>query len=237
MLLLIARNSSDDSGGRQRRVADDADSEFLYPLKIVGVGHYLPKHVVSNAEIDRRGGFKEGTTDRGRSGVRERRRAAPGEQASDMAAAASRQALESAGLRADQLDCIIGASGSAEQAIPDGAVLLQQKLGAQGCAAFSVHATCLSFFSALEVAGALIKSGTHEQILISSSEIASRNVDAFDSIRPLWRRRAVVVTRACTYSDGADLAVCRAGGTALPAFEVTTRARRRMPTRDTTTTR
>ena len=57
----------------------------------------------------------------------------PGEQASDMAAAASRQALESAGLRADQLDCIIGASGSAEQAIPDGAVLLQQKLGAQGC--------------------------------------------------------------------------------------------------------
>ena len=71
----------------------DSDSEFLYPLKIVGVGHYLPKHVVSNADIDRRGGFKEGTTDRGRSGVRERRRAAPGEQASDMAAMASRQAL------------------------------------------------------------------------------------------------------------------------------------------------
>jgi 3-oxoacyl-[acyl-carrier-protein] synthase-3 len=215
--------------------ADD-DLQFLYPLKIVGVGHYLPKHVVSNAEIDRRGGFKEGTTDRGRSGVRERRRAAPGEQASDMAAAASRQALVSAGLRADQLDCIIGASGSAEQAIPDGAVLLQQKLGAQGCAAFSVHATCLSFFSALEVAGALIKSGTHDTILISSSEIASRNVDAFDShTAGLFgdAAAAVVVARAApgercgikralfrTYSDGADLAVCRAGGTALPAFEV-----------------
>ena len=68
-------------------VPSDSDSEFLYPLKIVGAGHYLPKHVVSNADIDRRGGFKEGTTDRGRSGVRERRRAAPGEQASDMAAA------------------------------------------------------------------------------------------------------------------------------------------------------
>ena len=75
-----------------------------------------------------------------------------------MAAAAARQALEAAGVAPESLTCIVHASGTPEQCLPDGGPLLQRELGlgGSGIRAFSVHATCLSFLVGLETACMLL---------------------------------------------------------------------------------
>jgi len=126
-------------------------------VRIVGTGNYVPERVVTNEEVTARGGggFEASTV---RSGVAERRFAAPGERASTMAAHASRAALEAAGVPPESLWMIVNASGTNEQAIPDGGPLLQAALGlgGSGIRSVSVHATCLSFLVGLEMASAAL---------------------------------------------------------------------------------
>merc|ERR1719491_2768963 len=74
--------------------------DVLYPVRIIGVGRHLPKRVITNAEIEKRGDFPQGMVAKSRVGVRERRRAAPGETASAMAAKAALEAIHNAGIEA-----------------------------------------------------------------------------------------------------------------------------------------
>ena len=129
------RNGVDGHASRRAHVdahpisGAEVDPSVAYRVRILGIGRHLPSRVVTNAHVESRGGFPDGSIAQSRAGVHSRRRAAPGETASQMAASAAREALASAGVDAAELDCIINASGSPEQIIPDGGPLLQHELG------------------------------------------------------------------------------------------------------------
>lgn len=147
------------------------------PLKIAGFGRYLPSRIVPSSELESLCGLPEGWVAR-RNGVRERRWAS-GETSSFMAAQAALEALTEAGLKPGQLDLVINASGTPEQAIPDTGALIQRQLGLgrSGIPAMTVHTTCLSFVTALEVAANYLHSGRFDRILIVSSDITSCGIN------------------------------------------------------------
>src|SRR5688572_23706618 len=201
---------------------------FPLPLKIVGVGRYLPERVVPSSEVETLCGLPAGWIER-RSGVRERRWVS-GETNASMGAAAAREAVAAAGLALTDIDLILNASGTPEQAIPDGGPLIQRQLGlgASGIASLSVHATCLSFLAALDMSANLLATGRYHNILIVSAEIGSVGINVREPESASLMgdaAAAVVVTRtlegesACllaarleTYGDGADLTAIRGGG-------------------------
>ncbi len=147
-----------------------------WPVRIAGVGRYLPDRVVTNSEVAALCDVPEKWIAR-HCGVLERRWAEPtlGETNSWMAAEAVREALDEAKIAAGDLDLIMNASGTPEQTIPDGGPLIQRHLGLQdsGVPCLTVHSTCLSFLNGLQLGGSLIANGTHERIAVVSSEIAS----------------------------------------------------------------
>lgn len=199
------------------------------PVRIVSTGKYLPPNPVTGADLEARMGLEPGWVER-RSGVAVRY-FAEGETASQMGAKAAERALAAAGLAYEDLDAIVGASGTQEQAIPCGAALVQRALGkgGSGTPAFDVNSTCLSFVTALDTVSYLVAAGRYRRVLLVSSEIASVALD--------WREResatilgdgaaAVIVERAgpedparivCarmeTLGDHAELTQTRGGGT------------------------
>jgi 3-oxoacyl-[acyl-carrier-protein] synthase III len=210
------------------------------PVRIAGIGSYLPLRIVTNAELEPQLGLESGWIVE-RTGVRERRRCA-GETSAYMAAAAARDALAMAGLTPSHLTAIIGASSTPQQAIPCTAVFVQRELGApEGAAAcFDVNATCLSFLAALDVAARLVAGGAHRHILVFSSESAahSLNPDEPESAVLFGDAAAAVVVshagdsgsvlhamRLQTWHSGAELSQIRGGGTLHhPNDPATTRA-------------
>lgn len=148
------------------------------PVRIAGLGAHLPPRIVSSAEVEARCGLPEGWAER-YNGVRERRWAAPGDTNSAYAAAAVRAAVADAGLALADIDLLVFASGTPEQAIPDGGPLTLRALGlgGAGVAAFSVHATCLSFLAALDAVAGLIAAGRYRAAVIVSAEIASIGIN------------------------------------------------------------
>ena len=142
------------------------------PLRISGVGHYLPERIVSNREVEQRLGLPDGAISHTKAGVRERRQIRD-ETGSYMAAQASLEAVERAGISLDEIDMLIHTSGTPEQAIPDGGALVLKQLGLSGIPAFSVHCTCLSFMMGLQVAGQFLAAGQYRHILIACGEVSS----------------------------------------------------------------
>ena len=163
---------------------------------IVGIGSYLPERVLTNADLER----IVDTTDEwiiSRTGIRERRMAAEGEHTSTMATAASRIALERAGVAAGDLDLIIVATITPDMPFPATACLVQEELGAAKAAAFDLEAACTGFLYALEIGRQFIESGTHNNVLIIGAEKLSSIID--------WKDRNTCVL----FGDGAGAAVLR----------------------------
>jgi 3-oxoacyl-[acyl-carrier-protein] synthase III len=168
------------------------------PVKIAGLGKYLPKKVITSADLEKQLDIPSGWIERV-TGVKSRRYAS-GESVSEMATAAARAALEMAGMQPADLDAIIGASASVRQAIPCTAVFVQRELGAPDgrSACFDINATCLGFVFAMQTAAHLISAGVYKNVLIFSSEMASfsRNPKQWES--------------AVLFGDGAAAAVVTA---------------------------
>ena len=143
-------------------------------LKIKGMGHYLPERIVTSSELDQKFGHKPGTFEK-TSGVVSRRYAADDETNSKMGAKAAIEAIERAGIDLEDIDLILGACGTQEQAIPCTAAMVQRELGIEnsGIPCFDINSTCLSFVTALNVAGKFVASGQHKNVLIVSADIAS----------------------------------------------------------------
>lgn len=198
------------------------------PVRIAGIGSYLPPRIVTNEELEPALGLPAGWVFE-RTGVRERRRC-NGESSSFMAAQAARNALHMAGLSADDLTAIIGASSTPQQAIPCTAVFVQRELGArEGLAAcFDVNATCLSFLAAFDVAARLVAGGVHQHVLVFSSESAAHSLNPNEPESAVLfgdAAAAVVVshagdsasalhtTRLQTWNSGAELSQISGGGT------------------------
>lgn len=199
-------------------------------FQILGAGLARPKARTPSSEFDRRFGKPAGWAEAS-TGVASRAFVGPGETASSLGAEAARAALADAGLRAVDIDCVIGASGVMEQPIPGLSVLIHRRLGLQASAvpAFDVNATCLSFLVALRTAALEIASGAHRNVLIVSADIASAALDWEDpGTAPLFGDGAAAVVvgpgggelsafRMQTFSEGAEAAWLGAGGSRLPA--------------------
>ncbi len=149
-------------------------------IKIIGTGSYLPKKVVTNADLEK---IVE-TSDEwitSRTGISERRIAAPEEAASDMAYQASLKALEAAGITAEDIDGIIFTTVTPDYVFPSSACMLQEKLGCRKVFCFDMQAACTGLIYAIEVAHSLlIAKPKYRRILIASSEKLSDITDWTD---------------------------------------------------------
>jgi 3-oxoacyl-[acyl-carrier-protein] synthase III len=161
---------------------------------IVGTGAYLPAQLLTNAELARRIDTSDEWV-RSRTGIRQRYIAAADEQTSDLALAASREALAIAGIAAADLDLIVVATTTPDMIFPSTACILQAKLGASGGPAFDVQAVCSGFVYALAMADLMIKSGAVRNALVVGAEIYSRILD--------WNDRGTCVL----FGDGAGAVV------------------------------
>lgn len=155
--------------------------------KIVGTGSYLPPRRVSNQDLANQLAQKGiETSDEwivSRSGISARHYADPDIKTSDMAVAASRAALDMAGLQGSDIDLIIVATSTPDHlgGFPSTACVVQQKLGIKnGCGALDLQAVCSGFVYAVAVADSFIKSGVHKNVLIVGAEIFSRILDFED---------------------------------------------------------
>ena len=165
--------------------------------RIVGTGRYLPERVMTNAEFAAR----LDTSDewiRERTGIVQRHIAEKGQASSDLALEASRNALQAAGVKAEELDLIIVATSTPDYVFPSTACLLQAKLGVKGSAAFDVQAVCSGFVYGLATADAFIKSGRNKKALVVGAEVFSRILD--------WNDRGTCVL----FGDGAGAVVLTA---------------------------
>lgn len=142
--------------------------------KILGTGRYLPSHARTNADLEK----VMDTTDewiQARTGISERRIAQPQETVVTMAHQAALNAIEMAGIEANDLDMIIVGTTSAENSFPAAACELQQLLGINSTiAAFDVAAACSGFIFSLSVADQYIKTGMAKNILVVGADVLSR---------------------------------------------------------------
>lgn len=161
---------------------------------IAAVGAYVPERVLTNADLEK----MVDTSNEWiltRTGIQERRLAAPAEYTSDMSTRAAQLAMQRGGLTADQLDLIIVATITPDMIFPATACLVQQKLGAFRAAAFDIEAACSGFIYALEIGQQFIMSRTYETILVVGAEKLSTIVD--------WKDRNTCVL----FGDGAGAAI------------------------------
>ena len=170
--------------------------------RIAGTGSYLPPRRLSNADmVDLLAARGQETSDEWiveRTGIRARHFVDDGVNSSDLALQAARSALQSAGRKAEDVDLIIVATSTPDMVFPSTACILQQKLGAFGCAAFDVQAVCSGFIYGLTVADAMIKSGSASCALVVGAEVFSRILDFNDR------------TTCVLFGDGAGAVVLEA---------------------------
>lgn len=146
---------------------------------IRSTGLYLPERVVPNAHF-------EATLDtsdawiRERTGIEERRFAAPDQSTSHLAAFAAEDALARAGLAADDLDAIVVATSTPDLTFPSAATMVQAKLGMTRGFAYDVQAVCAGFIYALANADALIRGGLADRVMVIGAETFSRIMDWSD---------------------------------------------------------
>jgi len=164
---------------------------------VLGCGSYLPNQVLTNADLAR----KVDTSDEWivqRTGIHERRIAAPGELTSHMAAHAARAALAHAHLDAQAIDLIVLATSTPDNTFPASAVAVQSELGITHGAAFELQAVCSGFVFGLSTADALLRSGAFNRALVIGAETFSRLLD--------WTDRTTCVL----FGDGAGAVVLEA---------------------------
>lgn len=165
--------------------------------RIIGTGGYLPERVLTNQDLEK----MVDTTDSWiteRTGIKERRIAAKGENTCDLAEQAALRAIEAAGIDKNEIDLIIVGTTTPDQVFPSTACLLQDRLGIHGAPAFDVQAVCTGFVYALSVADKFIKSGTHKTALVIGAETMSRITD--------WNDR----TTCILFGDGAGAVILQA---------------------------
>ncbi len=197
----------------------------MYQIRITSTGLYLPPRIQTSAELAPLIGESEDWIV-SRTGIKERRIA---EEPMDVIAAkAAKDALKDG----PPPDCIINASTTPLQLIPDSSVFIQQALGWEGIPSWSVHATCLSFLVALNSAAALVHSGAYKRILIVSAETGTpwRNLKEPESASLFGDAAAAAIVEPAkpgedsawidwemnTWPKGAELTEFRGSGTKHP---------------------
>jgi 3-oxoacyl-[acyl-carrier-protein] synthase-3 len=164
---------------------------------VLGSGCYLPSRVLTNAELAR----QVDTSDEWivqRTGIRERRIAAPDELTSDLGIKAAQAALADAKIDAQSIDLIVVATSTPDNTFPAAAVSVQAGLGIHHGAAFDLQAVCSGFVFGLATVDGLLRTGTFKRALVIGSETFSRILD--------WTDRTTCVL----FGDGAGAIVLEA---------------------------
>jgi len=197
---------------------------------ILGTGTSLPEKVITNHDLE---AIVE-TSDRWiteRTGIKERRQAAPNETTSSLSVQASRKALEMAGLDASDLDLIICSTISPDMPLPATACFIQRELGARDCCAFDLAAACSGFLFGITVAEQFIRTGKAKYVLVIGAELLSRYLDYTDRttcvifgdgvaaavLGPVEAPSGILASELHTNGAYADHLFIPAGGTARPA--------------------
>ena len=169
----------------------------MVPIRLAGTGLYVPQKVLTNYDLQKTLDTTHEWVVK-RTGVSERRIAAPNEASSDLALYAARQAMEAAGVTDRDLDYIILATITPDTHCPSAANWLQAKLDAPQAISFDVTAACSGFVFALDVATRYIQCGMAKTVLVAASEVMSRVQD--------WTDRSNCIL----WGDGAGAAVLTA---------------------------
>src|ERR1041385_8698311 len=166
---------------------------------ILGTGHSYPEGILTNADLEKIVDTSDEwiTT---RTGIKQRRIAAPDEFTSHMGARAAMRAAQKGGVTPDQIDLIIVATITPDMPFPATACLVQQQIGAYRAAAFDIEAACSGFIYAMEIGQQFITSRTYDTILVVGAEKLSSIVD--------WTDRNTCVL----FGDGAGAAILRHRG-------------------------
>jgi 3-oxoacyl-[acyl-carrier-protein] synthase III len=163
-------------------------------VSITGLGASVPERVLTNDELAE----IVDTSDEWivtRTGIHERRVAAPDEALSDIALPAARQALEQAGLEGSDLDLVVVATVTPDMLFPATAALIADELGADGAGAYDLSAGCTGFVYAVAQAYAMLAGGLAQRALVVGGDLLSKVVD--------WKDRATCVL----FGDGAGAVV------------------------------
>jgi len=164
--------------------------------RIEGTGRYLPERILTNADLEK----TLDTTDewiRTRTGVEQRHIASDDENTSDLCLNAAKQAMEAAGVTANEIDLIVIGTTSPDLIFPNIATIVQERLGIHGCPAFSIEAACTGFIYALATTDKFIRTGSTKCALVIGAEIISRLVD--------WSDRTTCVL----FGDGAGAVIVK----------------------------
>ncbi len=168
----------------------------LCTTTILGTGSYVPEEVLTNADLE----AKVETSDEwifSRTGIRERRIAAPDEPTSALATKAARNALKQSGVDAAELDLIICATVTPDTFFPATACYIQKNLQANNAVCFDISAACSGFLYAIQTARHFINTGNRRTVLVLGAEKLSSIVN--------WEDRNTCVL----FGDGAGAAVLR----------------------------
>jgi 3-oxoacyl-[acyl-carrier-protein] synthase-3 len=161
---------------------------------VLGTGHSYPEGILTNADLEKMVETSDEwiTT---RTGIKQRRKAAPDEYTSQFAVRASREAIERAGIDAAEIDLLLCATVTPDQILPSTACLIQAELGAHKAAAMDIVAACSGFIYGLSLANAMIRNGQTKYALVIGAEILTRYVDYTDR------------TTCVLFGDGAGAAI------------------------------
>jgi 3-oxoacyl-[acyl-carrier-protein] synthase-3 len=163
-------------------------------VSITGLGCHVPDRVLTNEELS----TLVDTTDEWivtRTGIRERRIAAPEEALTDIALPAARAALAQAGVEARDLDLLVCATVTPDMMFPTSSALLADELGAPDAAAYDLLAGCTGFMYALAQAYGMIAAGLAQRALVIGGDVLSRILD--------WTDRSTIIL----FGDGAGAVV------------------------------
>jgi 3-oxoacyl-[acyl-carrier-protein] synthase III len=164
------------------------------PVSITGLGTYAPERVLTNDELAE----LVDTTDEWiteRTGIKERRIAAPDQAMTDLALPAARMALERAGVESEEIDLIIVATVTPDMMFPTTGSLLADLLPAPKAAAYDLLAGCTGFVYALAQAHAMVSAGLSKKALVVGGDVLSKILD--------WTDRSTLVL----FGDGAGAVV------------------------------
>ncbi len=164
--------------------------------RIEGTGRYLPERIMTNADLEK----IVDTTDewiRTRTGVERRHVATEDQLTSDLCVEAAKNAIEDAGITAEDIDLIVVGTTSPDLIFPNIATIIQEKLGIHGCAAFSIEAACTGFIYALTTADKFVRLGEAKCALVIGAEIITKLID--------WTDRTTCVL----FGDGAGAVILK----------------------------
>lgn len=209
-------------------------------IGILSTGSYVPEHVVSNDEIGKGAGVEAEWIER-KTGIVQRRRAAPEQATSDLAAVAARRALSAAGLLPEDIGYIVVATSTPDHPQPATASIVQHLIGARAAAAVDVNAVCSGFVYALAMAEGLLRSGPGGAeggyALVIGADIYSRILDYDDRktailfgdgagavvLGPVPAGQGIVGSALRGHGERHELIGVAAGGSRTPSSEYTVR--------------